>query len=144
MPSGSLSCILKRRQKNKNAQNMKKRMQKRESVKMQNYDNLKTKKLKTGSHPYPQETTPESSLPHMNGPGKLVSTKTIDNLRIHISLLSVLNMFIFNNTILSNMSPSIKGESYRQSLPGRSPCRPGRDLEIYLIYLILKFASSFR
>ena len=51
--------------KNKNAQNMKKRMQKCESVKMQNYENLKT-----GSHPYPQETTPESWLPHMNGPVK--------------------------------------------------------------------------
>ena len=37
--------------KNKNAQNMKKRMQKCESVKMQNYENLKTQKLKSSPSP---------------------------------------------------------------------------------------------
>ena len=51
MPSGSLSCILKRRQKNKNAQNMKKRTQKYESVKMQNSENLKAQKLKSWLSP---------------------------------------------------------------------------------------------
>ena len=131
------SLILKRRQKYKNAQK-KKQLLKCESVKMQNCENLKTQNLITGSHPYPQETTPESSLPHMNGPGKVVSTKVIHILKIYLTFS--LFLFIFNNTISSNMSPRIKGESYRRSLPGRSPCRPGRDLQIHFTSLILEFA----